>query len=241
MTGAELAIASAIVAIGACLQGTVGFGMGIFCAPLLILVEPSLVPGPMLLFGTTLMVAILIKERASLDVRGAGWALVGRLPGSLLGAGLVVLVSQSFLALFLAGVVLVGAAGTAHGWIPDPSRKALVIAGATSGVMGTATSVGAPPMALVWQSSASSAMRASMSAFLLVGAMMSLAALALFGELTLGSLELAVGLLPAIAAGFLLSLVAAGRVDKKGVRLMAIMVSIGGATAIIVQQLLRLW
>jgi uncharacterized membrane protein YfcA len=241
VTGEELVLASVIVAIGACLQGTVGFGMGIFCAPLLILVEPSLVPGPMLLFGTTLMVAILVKERASLDVRGAGWALVGRLPGSLVGAGLVALLSQSFLALFLAAVVLLGAAGTARGWIPDPSRKALVLAGATSGVMGTATSVGAPPMALVWQSSASAAMRASMSAFLLVGAVMSLVALAVFGELTLGSFELAVGLLPAIAVGFLLSLVASGRVNQRGVRLVAITVSIGGATAIIVQQLLTLW
>lgn len=241
MTGLEFALVSVIVALGACLQGTIGFGMGIFSAPLLILVEPSLVPGPMLLLGTTLMIAILLKERAALDVRGAGWALVGRVPGSLIGAALVVVVDQSFLSLFLAAVVLVGAAGTAQGWVPHPTRKALLLAGATSGVMGTATSVGAPPMALVWQSSASSAMRASMSAFLLVGAIMSLMALAAFGALSPETFKLAGGLVPAVGVGFLLSLVWSGRVNQRGVRRGAIVVSIAGAAAIISQQVVNLW
>lgn len=241
MSTEHLLLASLIVAIGSALQGTIGFGMGVFSAPLLILLEPSLIPGPMLLFGTTLMLAIVIRERQALDVRGAGWALAGRLPGSLIGAGLVAVLAQVFLSLFLALVVLVGAAGTARGWIPQPSRKVLLAAGATSGVMGTATSVGAPPMALVWQSSEGPAMRSTMSAFLLVGALMSLASLAVVGVLTLDSFVMAAQLLPAVGLGFLISLFASGRVSRAGMRLVAISVSIGGALAIIGQQLVQLF
>ncbi len=240
MTIEQTLLASVIVAIGAMLQGTVGFGMGIFSAPLLILVEPTLVPGPMLLIGTALMIAVLVKERVSLDVRGATWALAGRLPGSLVGGLLVVLVSQSALSVFLAVVVLFGATATARGWIPHPSRKVLVTAGVTSGIMGTATSVGAPPMALVWQSSRAPAMRATMSAFLLVGALMSLASLAAFGVLTSGTFRTAAALLPAIGVGYLVSLVPAGRVNQRILRRAAIAISVLGAVTIIVQELISL-
>lgn len=240
MTADQILIASVIVAIGAILQGTAGFGMGIFSAPLLILVEPTLVPGPMLLVGTALMIAVAVRERVSLDVRGATWALAGRLPGSLVGGLLVVLVSQSVLSVFLAVVVLFGATATARGWIPHPSRKVLVAAGVTSGIMGTATLVGAPPMALVWQSSRASAMRATMSAFLLVGALMSLASLAVFGVLTAQIFMTAATLLPGIVVGYLVSLVLAGHVNQRMLRRLAIVISVLGAVTIIVQELISL-
>jgi uncharacterized membrane protein YfcA len=207
---------------------------------LLILVEPTLVPGPMLLMGTALMVAVLIKDRISLDLRGATWALVGRLPGSLIGALLVVAVSQSALSIFLAVVVLFGATATARGWVPRPTRTVLVTAGATSGIMGTATSVGAPPMAVVWQSSGGPTMRATMSAFLLVGAIMSLVSLTLFGALTTETVLTAASLLPAIVVGYLLSAVLVGRVDERMLRTVAITVSVLGALTIIVQQVVSL-
>ena len=57
------------------------------------------------------------------------------------------------LAIVLAGVVLLGVVLTSLGWIPVPRRRNLVLAGAASGVLGTATAIGGPPMALVWQGS----------------------------------------------------------------------------------------
>ena len=52
--------------------------------------------------------------------------------------------------------MLFGVALTSLGWVPAPRRRNLVLAGATSGVLGTATSIGGPPMALVWQRSSGS-------------------------------------------------------------------------------------
>ncbi len=54
----------------------------------------------------------------------------------------------------------------------------MVLAGAASGVLGTATAIGGPPMALVWQRNTGARLRGTMSGFFLVGSVMSIAALA---------------------------------------------------------------
>ena len=56
-----------------------------------------------------------------------------------------------------------------------------MLAGATSGVLGTATSIGGPPMALVWQRSTGARLRGTMSGFFLIGSVMSIGVLALTG------------------------------------------------------------
>ena len=56
-----------------------------------------------------------------------------------------------------------------------------MLAGATSGVLGTATSIGGPPMALVWQNSSGPKLRGTMSGFFLVGSVLSIAVLAITG------------------------------------------------------------
>lgn len=237
VTASAVLLASVVIGVGACLQGTIGFGLGIFAAPLLAIFEPSLVPGPLILVGSMLTLIVLIKERVSLDLRGTGWAIAGRLPGSLLGSVIVLLLPRTFLALFLAGVVLLGAATTACGWIPRASPRNLLIAGATSGVMGTATSVGSPPMALVWQSSEVPVMRASMSGFLLVGSLASIVSLALLGVLDGRSVRDAVLLVPAVVAGYLASLFLVGRVHRRGLRRAVIVLSTLSACVLACQQI----
>ncbi|WP_189219385.1 MULTISPECIES: hypothetical protein [Streptomyces] len=53
------------------------------------------------------------------------------------------------LALLIAGVVLVGGAASAAGFVPRQRRRSVLLAGLASGLMGTATSIGGPPMAMV--------------------------------------------------------------------------------------------
>jgi hypothetical protein len=50
----QLVFAWAVVAVGAALQGAVGFGLGVIGAPLLVLIAPGLVPGPLLLVAFVL-------------------------------------------------------------------------------------------------------------------------------------------------------------------------------------------
>lgn len=46
MSALELVVVSLVFAIGSALQGAVGFGANLLAVPVLVLVDPTLVPGP---------------------------------------------------------------------------------------------------------------------------------------------------------------------------------------------------
>ncbi len=230
----EIAVVAAVVLVGALLQGTVGFGLNLVAAPVLVLLEPRLVPGPLLLCALVLTLAMTWRERRAADLSGLGWAMVGRLPGTAAGAGAVALLPARGLALALGGTVLAGVAMSAAGRRFPPSRPTLVTAGAVSGLMGTATSIGGPPMALVYQDSPGATLRATLSAFFVVGSVVSLAALAVVGRF--GAWEATAGLLlmPPLLAGFAVSARTGAAVDRGRTRVAVLAVSaLAGLTVVL--------
>ncbi|ASO21736.1 hypothetical protein FHR81_003384 [Actinoalloteichus hoggarensis] len=236
MSGWELALLGVVVLVGAFLQASIGFGLGMLAGPVMALVEPALVPAGVMLLATGVTAATVVLEREHLDLRGAGWALLGRVPGVVAGAALVAVLPTRALSLFLAAVVLFGVYCTVRGFAPRPTRTAVVAAGAASGLMGTATSIGGPPMALVWQSKVGPALRGTMGAFFLVGSVMSLLALTVAGQVTGEVVGHTALLLPAAALGMLVSRPLARRLDVRRVRYVVLTVSVVGAVILIVQQ-----
>jgi hypothetical protein len=225
-----------MVLLGALLQVAIGFGLGMIVAPVLAIVEPSLVPSVNLLLACCVTSAVLVQDGAALDVRGAGWALVGRVPGVVAGTLLVTLLPRRVLALLVVAAVLVGVAVTLYGFRPRPSRPAVVVAGAMSGLMGTATSIGGAPMAMVWAQFAGPRLRSTMGAFFLVGSAMSLAALTLAGSVRLADLRYSLLLIPAAALGFVLARPVGRRLDVRRTRIAAMAMSVAGAVVLAVQQ-----
>jgi len=73
-----------VVAASAWIQGAVGFGYALVSAPVVALVAPDLVPGPIMLSSLVLSLASGIRERHSIDRRGVALALAGRIPGVVL-------------------------------------------------------------------------------------------------------------------------------------------------------------
>ena len=65
----EILAASAIITVGATVQATVGFGLGLVAAPVLLLIEPMLVPGPLMASGVILTLLMAYRERQDLDFR----------------------------------------------------------------------------------------------------------------------------------------------------------------------------
>lgn len=202
MTATEYALIAGVVFLAACLQASTGFGMGMLAAPVVAMVDPALLPATLILLALLVTVLVTVRERQHLDLRGTGWALVGRIPGSFLGAWLVALLSKEGLAWVVVIVVVTGLVLAIRGWAPEPVRINLIAAGAASGIMGTATSIGGPPMALVWQRHQGSRLRGTMSAFFMVGSAISLVALGVAGAVTGQILTLALWLVPAVLGGY---------------------------------------
>ncbi|WP_298590841.1 sulfite exporter TauE/SafE family protein [uncultured Kocuria sp.] len=237
MSGVELVIIAVVVVAAACLQGAIGFGLGMLAAPAIALVDPSLLPGSIVLLAAGVTVLGVLRDRTTIDLSGAGWALIGRVPGTVIGAALVALLPARGLAMILAATVLAGVLLSVCGWRPTPRPVTVAVAGAASGALGTATAIGGPPMALVWHGSTTAQLRGTMSAFFLVGALMSLAGLAAVGALDQRILHFAAILTPAMILGFALSMLVNKHLDRQRVRRVALSASTLGAALVLWQSL----
>ncbi|NED63459.1 TSUP family transporter, partial [Streptomyces sp. SID10244] len=123
-------------------------------------------------------------------------------------------------------------------WQPAPMRRNLATAGAASGLLGTATSIGGPPMALVLSGAENATVRSNLSAFFLVGSIMSMGALAATGNLHRDIAGVFVALIPAVVLGYVASRYVNRHLDKNRLRIVSIVVSTLGAVLLIAQQLL---
>lgn len=201
MNPAAVVAALLVVAIGACIQGSLGFGLGLIGAPVLALIDDDFVPGPLLFVGVVLTAVVAARERGALDWRGIRWALVGRVLGTAIGTVAITRVGEDGLIALLAVSILVAVALSVAGWHVRPTPTTLVGAGTVSGVMGMLTSVGGPPMALVYQRERAAQLRTTLAGFFLFGASLALLALVLGGEFGTHELGLGVLLLPGLVMG----------------------------------------
>lgn len=209
-----LIAAGLVVALGALVQGAVGYGMALVAAPLLTLVEPALVPVPLILLTSAHAVLLAVRDWRHADWTGIGWAMLGRLPGTGLGALAVVALSERVFTLLVGLGVLGCVVLSLLSWRPRPRPGALLLAGLVSGAGGTAASIGGPPLALLYQEAAGPRVRGTIGGYFVLGSVISLAALAAAGQVTGESLRRAAVLTPFLLAGFALSGPARQVLDK---------------------------
>jgi uncharacterized membrane protein YfcA len=195
-------VLSAGVLVAALVQGSVGLGFALVAAPVVTLVDAHLMPGVMIWLGLVLPALTFVRERSDARWAGIGWALAGRVPGTVLGVLVVAAVSTEALGLLVAVVVL--AAVVASWWVVRVPDHPSVLAGAglVSGVTGTSVSIDGPPVALALQHVRGPELRATMSAYFLGGALLSLAGLALGGQLHRDQAVTAAALVPVVLVGF---------------------------------------
>jgi uncharacterized protein len=213
-----LVLAGLALALGGLLQGSVGFGLALVSVPIFALVRPELVPGPMVVVGALHTILSVVREHGHVDWRGVGWASLGLLPGTVIGALLVDSLPQRLFALVLGTGVLGFTIVSAISPHLRPVPPALTTAGFVSGAFGTAMAIGGPPVALLYQQERGPRIRATMSAFFLMGTVPSMLALILAGHLDGHDVRSAATLAPFLLAGFALSGPARRLVDGGRIR-----------------------
>ena len=234
----DIIIASLTVLVGSTLQGSIGFGFGLFASPILVLIDPQLVPAPLLLLTLVLTSFLVVRERTAIDIRGLRWALVGRMAGTVVAGGVLSLISVQHIELLFGFLVLVGVTMSVSGLRFQPRRRVLFGAGLLSAVMGTIASIGGPPMALVYQDAPASRLRATMSAFFWVGTILSLFILRLVGRFGATEINLTILLLPALFLGLLMSRWTSSFVDGRYTRPAVLLLATAGGLVVIFRQLL---
>jgi uncharacterized protein len=233
LDGLRYAAMGLMVLAGACLQGVGGLGFAMFCAPVAVLAFPELVPGPLLVLGCPLALLACVREYRAIEWTTAGYTLLGRVGGAFLAALVLQVFSGAILSVLFAILILLGVALSVRGWHVHVSPLASATAGLASGLMGTITSSGGPPLAIGMQSLPPAPLRATLGIVFFLGSAISLAALAAVGRT--GAQDLAIGalLLPWMAAGFALSGPLARRMSRQGVRTMLLALAAAGAVAVL--------
>ncbi|UCE41236.1 MAG: sulfite exporter TauE/SafE family protein [Candidatus Aminicenantes bacterium] len=211
-------LAFGISVSGAVLQGSVGFGLGLIGVPLLVLIDPVFVPGPLLLGAFLLNLLISSREKKAIDFKGVKWAIPGRVFGATLGALMLNLVPKDHLSLLFGAMVLLAVGIAFAGLDFSPTSRNVLVAGTLSGFMGTTSAIGGAPMALVFQKQKGSRIRGTLSMIFTIGTIISMASLLVIGRFGIREVQAASVLFPGIIVGFILSRHTARILDRGFIR-----------------------
>ena len=232
---ASYAQMSALILAAACLQGIGGIGFAMLAAPIAGLFFPSMTPASLLVLGGLVSLLCAWRERGHIDWTMARYGILGRLGGGALAVGIVALAPVRYFSGTYALLLLMAVVLALRGWKVMPTRRNTWLAGVVSGVMGTITSAGAPPFAILTQRLEPAQIRATVGCILAAGATLSLVMLGAAGRFDLPQLGLGISLAPWVLAGFFLS----GRVGRRfsagGVRLFLLGLAGAGALGVLVK------
>lgn len=198
--------AMAAVVFGAAVaQGVGGVGFAMFAAPVAAMFFPQLAPGPLLTLGGFISLLTALRERAAIDWPAVSYALAGRAVGTLIAIYAMARFAPQALGVLFACMILAAVALSVAGLKFSATPSRVSGAGVASGIMGTMTSVGAPPIAIVLQHATPPRLRATLGMVLFLGSIFSLAMLALAKRYTGYHAGLALSLAPFLLAGFAVS------------------------------------
>jgi uncharacterized protein len=160
------ALALCLVAFASMVQASLGMGFGLAAAPLLAIIDRSLVPAVPLLLATIVAIISALKVRGSIHLHEFRLATVGRLAGTVLAAvGLSYILNPEIFSIIFAICIFVAVLLNAFSLEMKFNSRNLFAMGAASGLMATISSVGAPPMALLYKNRPPLPARATLSAF----------------------------------------------------------------------------
>lgn len=233
----QLVLAIGIMAVGTAVQASIGFGLAMVAAPLLYIVEPAFIPGPIIACAFLLSIFVVWKEWHAVDYSQLWPAIAGRLIGSPLGALVISsLTAATFDIVF--GLLVLSAVGISllHGNI-QPNSRTVFFGTMASGFMGTISSIGGPPIALVYQNRSGAALRGNLSLMFLIGTFISLVSLNLVGRFGMADLVYVGVLLVGVVIGVGVSIPLKRKLDKRTARPFLLGLCALSATSVLLQAL----
>ncbi|MET3794561.1 sulfite exporter TauE/SafE family protein [Aquamicrobium terrae] len=230
-----IAILAAVTFVSAFIQGTLGIGFALIVAPVVGMLKPDLLPVTLLLLMLPLNLHVAAREREHVDWSGATWITIGRFAGTFAGLWLLAALSLDQLDLAV-GAFTVIAAGAALVAPPfSPNKPSALGVGLFTGVTETATGIGGPPLALLYQHAGAPVLRATVALCFFVGEVMSLIVLAISGRIGSEQLLAALYLTPPVLLGSAVSRLAHHRIGGRGLRLGVLTFAIASGLFLIVR------
>ena len=233
-----VAVVAAVLVVGATVQALVGLGLGLVTAPVVTLLDPALMPELMLVLAALLPMLTLLTSRSDIDWRGLAWLLSARVPGTALGVLLLAALTERYIGVAVGTMVLLAVLLSFKAVLVPVRPTTLVVAGLISGAAGTATSIGGPPVALLYQHRPPAQIRSTLAVMFIAGAVMSLLGLWAGGQFEVRLLLLALLLTPFLAVGAAAGHRLHGRVPDHQLRYAVLAVCAASSAVLLVRSLL---
>lgn len=219
--------------LGCTLQAAIGFGMALIAAPIIVMVKPEWIPYIMAIMAMTVSLTTCWDQRNDIQWRTMLSPMLARIPGTLVGTWLLVVMSLTHLQIAVAIMVIISVIVTLY-LKPFPATNLnLGIAGFVSGITGTTTSIGGPPIALVMQHSAGPTARANLSAFFVYSCIISIASYQFADLMPLSTWLAGLSLTPMAFLGFWAGKKLQKHVDNRFRPILLIMCTLSALVALI--------
>ena len=233
----ELFLAFVTMTVASAVQGSVGFGLNLICAPILALIDPDFVPGPALAAGLVQTIIMATRERASIAFKDIGWAVIGRVVGTSCAIAILAVASRSEANITFGSLVLLGVGLSLVGLRLKPVPGVLIAAGWLAGLMNTISSIGGPPIALVYQHVRGATLRGTLAGHFSIGASISLVALIVSGHYVWSDVLASAVLVPGVLLGFLGARPLTRIIDSRSARPAILTLAGLAGTAVILREL----
>lgn len=233
----QIAAAFAIVFFGAFAQGVAGFGLALLIGPLLNILDPVFLPGPVVMLVCVITALMAYNGRKAISVPSVKRTIGGYLLGTVLAAALISSLPQRETAFLLSALILAAVGMSVFGIKVPSGSGTLFSAGIVGGFMGTVSGVGLPPLALALQNESGPTLRGTLACVGFISIIMAQIALIIVGKLGVRELMIALTLAPAVLAGFLASVKAAAFCDNGYTRPVVFLVSALSAVILIIRNI----
>ncbi len=196
----------AVVVVASTLQSSVGMGQGLVSAPLLRLLEPDLLPGPIVIAGLMTSTVVALRNSKLVDIREVTPAIFGRMVGGAIAVALLAVLSERALTITIGIMVLAFVAARLGGLKIPRKPSTLASTGVVSGVSGTIAALGGAPMGLLYEQHARARdFRGPMGAFGVAGGVVSVVLLIIAGQVDARAWSLTLLMVPPLMIGWVLA------------------------------------
>lgn len=224
-SAALLVVAACVMAVACALQAAVGFGFALFAAPLLLLIDPKFVPGPILLAALPLCVWSAVRERHAIDYRQLRLLLIGVTAGTVAGVLALKALAGADLTRLFGGMILAAVGLSLAATNINPTPAYLLAGSSVGGLMGAMVGVHGPPAALVLQHAAPATIRAILGAYFAVAYALAVVLLWMLGLFGVADLTRAATILPGTFAGMAAGPWLSRHIDRRRSRIAILTVS----------------
>lgn len=232
-----LVAAMTVTFVAALVQGTIGIGLGMLSVPVLSLIDPVLAPVPQLIITLPLTFLMMKGERHAIDWRAVVRVSSARIPGIAAGVGLLSFADERLLDLMIGLIVFLAVVTIGMGVTVRRNKASELVAGVVSGTTGTISSIGGPPLALLYREDSGPAVRSNLAAIFAIGIAMMLGARIVSGFAAGTDFEVALWLAPAVAGGYLVARRMQSRVEGTFLRVAILAVCALAASGLIYRAL----